>query len=86
MEVYLEAFVNFEQNDWARFLPIAELVYNNVKKASINHMHFELNRSYHSWMSYKEKVNSRSKSKSADKLLAELRELMIVCQKNLYYT
>ena len=34
---------------------------------------------------YKEKVDLRSKSKSADKLLAELRELIIVCQKNLYH-
>ena len=36
-------------------------------------------------MSYEEKVGPRSKSKSADKLLVELRELMIVCQENLYY-
>ena len=36
-------------------------------------------------MLYKKKVNSRSQSKSADKLLAELRKLMIVCCKNLYY-
>ena len=36
-------------------------------------------------MSYKEEVDSHSKSKSSDKLLAELRELMIVCQKNLYH-
>ena len=37
-------------------------------------------------MSYKEDVNPRSKFKLADELLAELRELMIFCQKNLYHT
>ena len=37
-------------------------------------------------MSYKKNVNPRSKFKSADELLAELRELMIVCQKNLHHT
>ena len=36
-------------------------------------------------MLYKEDVDSRFQSKSADKLLVELRELMIVCQKNLHY-
>ena len=36
-------------------------------------------------MSYKEEVNPRSKLKSADKLLAELKELIIVCRENLYH-
>ena len=36
-------------------------------------------------MSYKEDVNPRSQSKSADELSAELRELMIVCRENLYH-
>ena len=36
-------------------------------------------------MSYKEEVNPCSKSKLADKLSAELRELMIVYQKNLHH-
>ena len=36
-------------------------------------------------MSYEEDVNSRSQSKSADELLAELRELIIVCRKNPHY-
>ena len=36
-------------------------------------------------MLYEKDVNPRSKFKSTDKLLAELRELMIVCQKNLHH-
>ena len=36
-------------------------------------------------MLYKEEVDSRSKSKSADKLLAKLRELIIVCQENFHH-
>ena len=85
MEAYLQVFVNFEQNDWARLLPMAEFVYNNAKNASTGHTPFKLNCGYHPRMSYKENVNSRSQSKLADKLSAELRKLMIVCQKNLYY-
>ena len=86
MEAYLRAFVNFEQNDWARLLPMAEFAYNNAKNASTGHTPFELNCGYHPRMSYKEDVDPRSQSKSADKLSAELKELMIVCQKNLYHT
>ena len=49
------------------------------------HTFFELNYSYHLWMSYKKEVDSHSKSKSLNKLSTKLRKLMIVCQKNLYY-
>ena len=65
---------------------MAEFAYNNAKNASTGHMPFELNCGYHPRMSYEEEVDPRSKSKSADKLSAELRELMIVCQENLYHT
>ena len=85
MEAYLWAFVNFEQNDWARLLPMAEFAYNNAKNASTGHTPFELNCGYHPRMSYEEDVDSRSQSKSADELSAELRELMIVCQENLHH-
>ena len=85
MEAYLRAFVNFEQNDWARLLPMAEFAYNNAKNASSGHTPFKLNCGYHPRMSYKEDVDPRSKSKSADELSAELRELMIVCRENLHH-
>ena len=85
MEAYLQAFVNFEQNDWARFLLMAKFAYNNAKNASTGHTLFELNCGYHPRMSYEDDVNSRSRSKTADKLSAKLRELMIVYCKNFYH-
>ena len=85
MEAYLRAFVNFEQNDWARLLPMAKFAYNNAKNASSGHTPFELNCGYHPRMSYEDDVDPRSKSKSADDLSAELRELMIVCRENLHH-
>ena len=85
MEAYLRAFVKFEQNDWARLLPMAKFAYNNAKNASTGHTPFELNCGYHPRMSYKEDVNPRSQSKSADKLSAELRDLMIVCREKLHH-
>ena len=64
---------------------MAEFAYNKAKNASTGHTPFELNCGNHPQMSYKEDVYPHSQSKSADKLLAELRELLIVCRKNLYY-
>ena len=64
---------------------MAEFTYNNAKNASIGHMLFELNCGYHPRMSYKKDVDSHFQFKSVNKLLAELRELMIVCQENFYH-
>ena len=72
MEAYLRAFVNFEQDNWARLLLMVEFAYNNAKNASTGHTLFELNYGYHLRVSFKEDVNPRSKSKSADELSAEL--------------
>ncbi len=85
MEAYLRAFINFEQNDWARLLPMAKFVYNNAKNASTNHTPFKLNCDYHSQASYKENVNPRPQSKSADELATKLRELMTICRENLQH-
>ena len=64
---------------------MAEFPYNNAKNTSNGYIPFKLHCGYHPRMSYKEKVDSYSKSKSVDKLSAELRELMIVCQENFYH-
>ena len=85
MEAYLRAFVNFEQNDWARLLLMAEFAYNNAKNASTGHKPFELNYGFRPRMSYEEDVNPRSQFKSADELSAELRELRIVYRENLHH-
>ena len=66
MKAYLQAFVNFEQNDWARLLPIVEFVYNNAKNASIGHTLFEFNYKYYPCVSYKEDLDLRSKLKTAE--------------------
>ena len=68
-----------------RFLPIAKFAYNNAKNATTNYRPFEFNCGYYPQMSYKVDVDSCSQSKSADELSAELRELMIICQKNLHH-
>ena len=85
MEAYLQAFGNFEQNDWARLLPMAEFAYNNAKNSSTSYMPFELNCGYYPCVFFKKDTDSRSQSKLVDELLAELQDLMTVCQKNLHH-
>ena len=64
---------------------MAEFAYNNAKNVGIGHTLFELNCGYHLCVSYKENVDPRSKSKLADDLANNLRELMMVCRENLQY-
>ena len=82
---YFRAFMNFEQNDWARLLPIAKFTYNNAKNLSTGHTPFELNCGYHPYISFEEDTNPHSQSKSADELSVELQDLMTVCRENLYH-
>ncbi len=79
MEAYLRAFVNWEQDNWTRLLPLVEFAYNNVKNASTSHTLFELNCGYYPRVSFKEDVNPRSRSRLANKLAEELRNLIEVC-------
>ena len=60
IEAYLRVFVNFEQNNWARLLPMVKFAYNNTKNASIDYTPFELNFEYHPWVFYEEDLNPRS--------------------------
>ena len=85
MEAYLQAFVNFEQNNWARLLPMAEFAYKNAKNLNTGHTAFELNCGYHFCVFFGEGTNPWSKLKSADKLSAELQDPMTVCRKSLHH-
>ena len=72
MEAYLQAFINFEQNDWVQLLPMGEFAYNNAKNASTDHTLFELNCGYHSQVSFKEDLDPHSKSKIVEEQFFEL--------------
>ena len=65
---------------------MAKFVYNNAKNASTGHIYFKLNCSYHFWILYKNKITFYFKSKSANKLLAKLRELIIIYRENFHHT
>ena len=86
MEAYLRAFVNWEQDDWARLLPMAEFAYNNAKNASTNHTPFEFNYGYHPKVFFEEDVDPHSRSRFVNKLVKKLGELMEVYCQNLLHT
>ena len=65
---------------------MAKFAYNNAKNASTGYTLFELNCGYHLCFSYKENLDPRSKSRTAEELSSELQELIIVCQQNLHHT
>ena len=64
---------------------MAKFAYKNAKNSSTNHMSFELNCGYYPRVSFEKDTNPCSQSKLTDKLLAELRDLITVCRKNLHH-
>ena len=64
---------------------MAEFAYNNAKNASTGYTPFKLNCGYHLRIFFEEDTDPYFQSKTADKLSAELWELMTVCRENLYH-
>ena len=64
---------------------MAEFAYNNTKNTNNNYTPLKLNCRFHPRVSYKEDINSRSKSKIVDQLATELQTLMSVCKDNLQH-
>ena len=64
---------------------MAEFAYNNAKNASTGHMPFKLNCGFHPQVFFKDDVDPHSRSRSADELAKELRELIEICQQNLLH-
>ena len=64
---------------------MAEFAYNYAKNASTWHTPFELNCGYHPRISYEEDTDPRSRSKSAEELDVELKDLMAICKETLQH-
>lgn len=86
MDAYLRAYINYKEDSWARLLPIAESAYKNTQNTSISYISFELNYAFHFRACYKKDVYPYYKSKSGNKRVAVLYQLMSKCKENLSYT
>lgn len=47
MKAYLQVFINFKQNDWARLLSMAKFPYNNTNIANTYYIPFKFNCGYY---------------------------------------
>ena len=47
IEQYLQHYVNYEQNDWVTFLPMAQFAFNNAVHTTTGEMPFYVNYGYH---------------------------------------
>ena len=60
---------------------MADFTYNNAKDASTDHTSFKLNYGFHPRVFFKNNIDPRSKSYSADKLAKKLKKLIIFANK-----
>ncbi len=61
---------------------MAEFAYNNAKNASTSHTPFKLNCGYHPIVSFEADIDPCLRSRSANELVEELREIIKVCCQN----
>ncbi len=47
LEQYLQAYTNYQQDDWAALLPVAEFAYNNAPSMTMGMSPFFANKGYH---------------------------------------
>lgn len=85
IKVHLYAYINCEQNNSVRLLPMAEFANNNAKNLSTGHTFFNLKCSYHLCLFFEDEVDPCSRSHSTNKLVEELKKLMSICQQNLLH-
>lgn len=65
---------------------MVEFVYNNTKNINIDHIPLELSYSYYPYAFFEDKTNLYPKSRSANELAKELRNLISIYQQNLICT
>jgi hypothetical protein len=65
MKLYLRAYVNYQQDDWVRFLALAEFAANNQESDTIHYSPFFANYGYHPRLSFEHSDNPGSYGKSA---------------------
>lgn len=83
MEVYLQTYCRFDQDDWVRLFAMAKFAYNNSRKANTILSFFEVLLGYHSRISYEDNRNLQSKFWAKDRNVAALPELIKELKVNL---
>jgi hypothetical protein len=69
VESYLQAFINYRQNDWEKWLPTAKFQYNNKVHSATKNSLFFLNYGLHPW---KGTLSVETSNPSANEFTSEL--------------
>src|SRR5260221_12511399 len=73
LEQYLQAYMNYQQDNWAPLLPLAEFAYNNATSATTGISPFFVNKGYHLRLSTN--LLAPSSSSKAQRYVADLDQL-----------
>ena len=81
LEQYLRAYTNYQQDNWASLLPLAEFAYNNADNESTGVSPFFANKGYH--LTLAAEPNITVPSSGAQQYVAELDELHEELKRNI---
>src|SRR5258708_202302 len=73
LEQYLQAYTNYQQDDWSSLLPLAEFAYNNTMNKTTGVSLFFTNKGYHP--SFMVEPNEQVSSPEAQCLISDLDNL-----------
>ena len=74
IEQYLRHYINYEQDDWVKFLPMAQFAYNNAEHSTLKVTPFYANYGYHPAL-HKEPRPHESTSEAANETVQKLKSL-----------
>ena len=74
IEQYLQHYINYEQNDWVTFLPMAQFAFNNAVHSITGETPFYMNHGYHPSI-MGEKQQNESTSDKVEKKIEKLKNL-----------
>ena len=85
MEQYLRAYVNYFQDDWPDWLPLAEFTSNNTKSETTKVSPFFANKEFHPRMSFEpaEPPSSNIKKVNANAFATQMKEIQEILRDNM---
>ena len=85
MEQYLRAYVNYLQDDWPDWLPLAEFTGNNTKSETTKVSPFLANKGFHPRMGFEptEPSPSNIREVNADAFATRMEEIQEILQDNM---
>src|SRR5260370_12878665 len=81
LEQYLQIYMNYQQDNWTEFLPLAEFAYNNATNATMGVSPFFANKSYHPEITVD--LQAASTSTEAEQFVTNLSELQDMLKENI---